>query len=43
MNVVVVGGSGFIGRNIIDLLNKKGFYTISYDVSKENKNANDVK
>lgn len=41
MNVVVVGGSGFIGRNIIDLLNKKGFYTISYDVSKENKNANE--
>ncbi|WP_201779484.1 NAD-dependent epimerase/dehydratase family protein [Acidiplasma cupricumulans] len=34
MKSLVIGGSGFIGRNIIELLNKKGHYTISYDIAK---------
>ena len=38
---LVIGGSGFIGRNIIELLNKKGHYTLSYDIAKKDNDAND--
>ena len=41
MKSLVIGGSGFIGRNIIELLNKKGHYTVSYDIAKKDNNAND--
>ena len=33
MKALVIGGSGFIGRNIIELLNKKKYYTTSYDIA----------
>ena len=29
MKALIIGGSGFIGRNIIESLNKKKYYTIS--------------
>lgn len=41
MKSLIIGGSGFIGRNIIDLLNKKQYYTISYDISEKNDDANE--
>ena len=41
MKSLVIGGSGFIGRNIIELLNKKGHYTLSYDIAKKDNEAND--
>ena len=41
MKSLVIGGSGFIGRNIIELLNKKGHYTVSYDIAKKDNDAND--
>ena len=41
MKCLVIGGSGFIGRNIIELLNKKGYYTISYDLAGKSNTAND--
>ena len=41
MNSLIIGGSGFIGRNIIDLLNKKGHYTVSYDIAEKDNDAND--
>ncbi len=41
MRSLVIVGSGFIGRNIIELLNKKGHYTISYDIAGKNNDAND--
>ena len=41
MKSLVIGGSGFIGRNIIELLNKNGHYTVSYDITKKDNNAND--
>ena len=41
MKSLVIGGSGFIGRNIIDLLNKKGHYTVSYDMAEKDNDAND--
>ena len=41
MKSLVIGGSGFIGRNIIGLLNKKGHYTISYDIAKKDNDANE--
>ena len=41
MKSLVIGGSGFIGRNIIELLNKKVHYTVSYDIAKKDNNAND--
>ena len=41
MKSLVIGGSGFIGRNIIDLLNKKGHYTVSYDIAEKDNDAND--
>ena len=41
MKSLVIGGSGFIGRNIIELLNKKGHYTVSYDIAKKDSDAND--
>jgi UDP-glucose 4-epimerase len=41
MKSLIIGGSGFIGRNIIDLLNKKGHYTVSYDIAKKDNDAND--
>ena len=34
-------GSGFIGRNIIELLNQKQYYTVSYDIADRNNNANE--
>ena len=39
MKALVIGGSGFIGRNIIELLNKKKYYTVSYDIADKNNNA----
>ena len=39
MKALVVSGSGFIGRNIIELLNKKKYYTVSYDMAAKNNNA----
>ena len=39
MKALVIGGSGFIGRNIIELLNKKKYYTTSYDIANKNNNA----
>ena len=39
MKALVIGGSGFIGRNIIELLNKKEYYTLSYDMADKNNNA----
>ena len=39
MKALVIGGSGFIGRNIIELLNTKQYYTISYDIADKNNNA----
>ncbi len=33
MKALIIGGSGFIGRNIIESLNKKKYYTISYDMA----------
>ena len=39
MKALVIGGSGFIGRNIIELLNKKRYYTLSYDIADKNSNA----
>ena len=41
MKSLIIGGSGFIGRNIIDLLNRKGHYTVSYDIAKKDNDAND--
>ncbi len=41
MKALVIGGSGFIGRNIIELLNQKKYYTISYDIADRNNNANE--
>ena len=41
MKSLIIGGSGFIGRNIIELLNKKGHYTVSYDIAKKDSDAND--
>jgi nucleoside-diphosphate-sugar epimerase len=41
MNSLVIGGSGFIGRNIIKELNKKGHYTISYDIEDKNNESNE--
>lgn len=41
MKSLVIGGSGFIGRNIIELLNKKGQYTISYDIAEKDSDANE--
>ena len=41
MKSLVIGGSGFIGRNIIELLNKKGHYTISYDIAEKDSDANE--
>ena len=40
MKSLVIGGSGFIGRNIIELLNVKGHYTVSYDIAKKDSGAN---
>ena len=40
MKSLVIGGSGFIGRNIIELLNKKGHYTVSYDIARKDNDAN---
>ena len=41
MKALVIGGSGFIGRNIIELLNQKQYYTVSYDIADRNNNANE--
>ncbi len=41
MKSLVIGGSGFIGRNIIEILNRKGFYTVSYDIAKKYNDANE--
>ena len=41
MKALVIGGSGFIGRNIIELLNQKKYYTVSYDIADRNNNANE--
>jgi hypothetical protein len=41
MKSLVIGGSGFIGRNIIELLNRKGHYTVSYDIAKKDNDANE--
>ena len=41
MKALVIGGSGFIGRNIIELLNQKKYYTVSYDIAEKNDNANE--
>ncbi len=41
MKSLVIGGSGFIGRDIIELLNKKCHYTLSYGIAKIDNNAND--
>jgi len=39
MRALVTGGSGFIGRNIIEQLNELGFETISYDIADKNSNS----
>ena len=39
MKALVIGGSGFIGRNIIEVLNQKKYYTVSYDIAEKNNNA----
>ena len=41
MKSLVIGGSGFIGRNIIELLNRKGHYTVSYDIAGKDNDANE--
>ncbi len=41
MKSLIIGGSGFIGRNIIELLNKKGHYTVSYDIAEKDNEANE--
>ena len=41
MKALVIGGSGFIGRNIIEVLNQKKYYTVSYDIAEKNNNANE--
>jgi UDP-glucose 4-epimerase len=39
MKVPVIGSSGFIGRNIIELLNKKEYYTVLYNIADKHNNA----
>ncbi len=39
MRALVTGGSGFIGRNIIEQLNELGFETISYDIADKNSSS----
>ena len=41
MKSLVIGGSGFIGRNTIDLLNKTGHYIVSYEIAEKDNYAND--
>ena len=41
MKSLVIGGSGFIGRNITELLNRKGHYTVSYDIAEKDNDANE--
>ena len=36
MKILVTGGSGFIGRNIIKLLKENGNYVISLDIKDKN-------
>ncbi|MEM0135870.1 MAG: NAD-dependent epimerase/dehydratase family protein, partial [Thermoplasmatales archaeon] len=40
MKVLVTGGSGFIGRNIISECNKRGWETVSFDIAPKNSDAN---
>ena len=41
MKVIVTGGEGFIGRNIINEANSKGWYTISVDIDQRKSDANE--
>jgi UDP-glucose 4-epimerase len=41
LKVIVTGGEGFIGRNIINEANSKGWYTISVDIDERKSDANE--
>ncbi|MEM0128438.1 MAG: NAD-dependent epimerase/dehydratase family protein, partial [Thermoplasmatales archaeon] len=36
MDVLVTGGSGFIGRNIVEMLKDRGFTVTTLDVAEKN-------
>lgn len=41
MKVLVTGGEGFIGRNIINEVNSRGWYSISVDIAEKKSEANE--
>lgn len=41
MRILVTGGSGFIGRNIVKKLKEKGHYVITLDIKEKNSNSDE--